>query len=460
MRSPSLRKIACAPVDAAVLVGTVFAAFAIRFWYRADLIDDLTGLYWKAALLVVVTEVCLYYNDLYSENVPQPTELLTKITIALASAMGLLSVIYYLVPSVLLARGALLIQFALGCVALTLWRSLFYWAIGRDVLTRNLVILGTGEFAVDLARAVMASNSKGQRIVGFLGEDPALVGRSLFNPSVIGTLDDLDALRQRMRIDTVVVALGERRGRLPVESLMNCRAEGTRVEEASSFYERETGQVPVRSLRPSSFIFSRTNNNVRLVRAIKRAGDFCLALVGLVLALPLLVLAGLLIVLESGWPIFYKQERVGARGRSFVLYKLRTMRQDAEKDTGPVWAAATQVDPRISRVGALLRKTRLDELPQLINVLKGEMSFVGPRPERPYFVEQLKKAIPYYDARHSVRPGITGWAQTRFTYSSSVEETEKKLQYDLYYVKNMRLSLDILILFDTAKVVLLGKGAR
>ncbi len=459
MRSPSLRKIACAPVDAAVLVGALLGAFAIRFWYRADLVGDLQGLYWKAALLVVVTELCLYYNDLYNENVPQPTELLTRITIALASAMGVLSVIYYLVPSILVARGVLLIQFALGCVGLTLWRSLFYWAIGRDVLTRNLVILGTGEFAVDLARAVVASNSKGQRVVGFLGEDPALVGRSLFNPSVIGTLDDLDSLRQRMRIDCVVVALGERRGRLPVEMLMRCRAEGTRVEEASSFYERETGQVPVRSLRPSSFIFSRTNNNVRLMRASKRAADFCLALVGIVLSLPLLVLAGLLIVLESGWPIFYKQERVGMRGRSFVLYKLRTMRQDAEKDTGPVWAA-TQADPRISRVGALLRKTRLDELPQLINVLKGEMSFVGPRPERPYFVEQLKKAIPYYDARHSVRPGITGWAQTRFTYSSSVEETETKLQYDLFYVKNMRLFLDILILFDTAKVVLLGKGAR
>jgi sugar transferase (PEP-CTERM system associated) len=417
-------------------------------------------LYPKLITLVVATQVCLYYSDLYRDSAPtQWTELLARIIVALLTGGVFLSAVYYIVPALKLHRLVLIPAFPFACIGLTLWRSVFHWVLGQEAWTQNLLILGTGKMAIAIARVALNSKRPRYRVLGFLGEDSALVGQSLLNPSVLGTLDSLEPLSQSLRIDSVVVALEDRRGRLPVDTLMSCRAEGIQVEEAEAFYERYTGQVPVRSLRPSSFVFSLALNQPRMFRACKHALDFLLALIGLAFALPVIVVAGILLWFESGWPVLYGQERVGRKGKAFVLHKLRTMRLNAEQDSGPVWASSAQ-DPRITRVGGFLRKTRLDELPQLVNVLKGEMSFVGPRPERPVFVEQLREAIPYYDARHAVRPGVTGWAQTRYRYSSSVEESEKKLQYDLYYVKNMSVYLDMLILIDTAKVVLSGKGAR
>jgi len=456
IHTPPFHKVVCAIGDAAVLISSVLLAFL-------SLPRELGGTAAadaKLAVLIAVTGLSLYYNDLYEESAPPGrAELLARIIVALLTAGIVLGAVYYMAPGVRLGRFILILGFPFACVGLMLWRSVFYWILSRDALTQNIVILGTGSMAVDIARMVLDSKGRGYRVLGFLGDDPAMVGQSLLNPCVLGTLDGLESLSQRVRIDSVVVALEDRRGRLPLDSLMSCRAEGIRVEDAAAFHERYTGQVPVRSLRPSSFIFSLAFNNSQMFRGFKAVVDFLLALTGLVIAFPVLVGAGLLLWLESGWPVTYSQKRVGRRGKPFVLYKLRTMRLNAELESGPVWAAAEH-DPRITRVGRLLRKTRLDELPQLINVLKGEMSFVGPRPERPIFVEKLRKAIPYYDARHAVRPGITGWAQTRFTYSSTIEESERKLQYDLYYVKNMSFYLDMLILIDTAKVSLLGKGAR
>jgi sugar transferase (PEP-CTERM system associated) len=414
----------------------------------------------RLAALIVAIGLCLYYNDLYSDAIPQRhSELLARIIVSLATAGLLLSALYSIAPILMLDRWVLVLGLPLACVALTAWRCLFYWIQGREELAQNLLILGTGNAAVEVARIVLATKGRGHKVLGFVGDDPALVGKSLLNPCVLGTLENIESLSRRYRIDSVIVAMEDRRGRLPIDTLMRCRAEGIRVEEADVFYESYTGRVPVRNLRPSSFIFSLAFNHSRLFRASKRAVDFLLALLALVVAFPLMTLAGLLLWVESGWPVIYKQERVGRKGKPFVLHKLRTMRLNAERESGPVWAAAER-DPRITPIGRILRKTRLDELPQLVNVLKGEMSFVGPRPERPIFVEKLREAIPYYDARHAVRPGITGWAQTRFTYSSTVEEAETKLQYDLYYVKNMSFYMDMLILIDTAKVTLLGKGAR
>jgi sugar transferase (PEP-CTERM system associated) len=456
MHIPPLRKLVAAAGDACVLFGTallVSLCFPAGFGGGARLDARLVS-------LIVAIGFCLYYNDLYADAIPQRrSELLARIIVALATAGLLVSAVYTIAPILMLDRWVLVLGLPLACVALTAWRCLFYWVQGRDELTQNLLILGTGGAAIEVARVVLETKGRGHKVLGFVGDDPALVGKSLLNPCVIGTLDNIESLSHRYRIDSVIVAMEDRRGRLPIDTLMRCRAEGMRVEEADVFYESFTGRVPVRHLRPSSFIFSLSFNHSRLFRASKRAVDFLLALGVLVVALPLMALAGLLLWLESGWPVIYKQERVGQKGKSFVLHKLRTMRLNAEQESGPVWAAAER-DPRITPIGRILRKTRLDELPQLFNVLKGEMSFVGPRPERPIFVEQLKKAIPHYDARHAVRPGITGWAQTRFTYSSTVEESETKLQYDLYYVKNMSLYLDMLILIDTAKVALLGKGAR
>jgi exopolysaccharide biosynthesis polyprenyl glycosylphosphotransferase len=231
------------------------------------------------------------------------------------------------------------------------------------------------------------------------------------------------------------------------------------VEDAPSFFEQLTGKILVSDLRPSWFVFSPGFNKPTLLRGSKRAGELVIALFLLVVLAPFFGLLALLIRLESSGPAFFRQARVGLRGRVFDLVKLRTMRSDAEAATGPVWASPEN-DTRITRLGRVLRKLRLDELPQLLNVLNGEMSFVGPRPERPHFVEKLRQVIPYYDERHTVRPGITGWAQVKFGYGSTIEDSERKLQFDLYYVKNMSIFLDLAIVLDTFKVMLLRRGAR
>jgi len=296
-------------------------------------------------------------------------------------------------------------------------------------------------------------------VVGFLGTHPAEVGRRLVNPAVVGTMADLLPLVDSLRVNVIVVALEDQRGHLPMEDLLRCRLGGIRVEDAPSFFERLTGKILVSDLRPSWLVFSPGFSKPRLLSSSKRAVEALVSALLLVATLPLLVVLGLLVRLESRGPALYRQSRVGRRGARFTLVKLRTMREDAETASGPVWTDPEK-DPRVTRLGRFLRKFRLDELPQLWNVLKGEMSFVGPRPERPHFVQTLRLVIPYYDERHAVRPGITGWAQVKFGYGSTIEDSERKLQFDLYYVKNMSLLLDLVIVLETFKVMLLGRGAR
>jgi len=259
-------------------------------------------------------------------------------------------------------------------------------------------------------------------------------------------------------VHSVVVALDDQRGVLPLSELLTCKLRGINVAQSAEFYESLTGQLPVRNLRPSSIIFSPGFRKPRFFMTTRRIVEFALALVGVVLTAPIVILAAIATALETGFPILFRQERVGQHGRTFTLFKLRTMCQDAEKN-GAVWASAGG-DPRITGVGNFLRKTRIDEFPQLVNVLLGDMSFVGPRPERPVFVEELQAHIPYYGERHSVKPGITGWAQVKNGYTSTIEESEAKLRYDLYYIKNMSFWLDLQILLDTFKVIAFGRGAR
>jgi sugar transferase (PEP-CTERM system associated) len=263
----------------------------------------------------------------------------------------------------------------------------------------------------------------------------------------------------KYRIDEIIIAVRERRGGgLPMSELLNCRLAGVRVTEASAFFERERGQVRLDSLNASWLIFGEGFNNRALRDAIKRAFDLFASGLLLLVTLPIMLVTALLIKLESKGPIFYRQERVGHGGSTFHVCKFRSMRTDAEQDGKPRWATAG--DDRVTRVGRVIRKLRIDELPQILNVFSGDMSFVGPRPERPFFVDQLNKEIPYYAARHSIKPGITGWAQVRYPYGASLEDAVEKLQYDLYYVKNHSLFLDLMILIETIQVVTLGKGAR
>jgi sugar transferase (PEP-CTERM system associated) len=295
------------------------------------------------------------------------------------------------------------------------------------------------------------------KIVGAVSE--AVGGEAeVFGVNTLGDMTQLREIAQQNRPHRIAIALRERRQRLPLTELLELRMQGMIVEEASSLYEHLTGRIPVENVHPSALIFADGFRNTRPREVFSRISGFIGAILAIVVSAPVMALIAIAIKLSSQGPILYGQERTGQNGKPFKCWKFRSMRADAEKLSGPVWAQAR--DPRITRVGAVLRKLRLDELPQFFNVLFGEMAFVGPRPERPFFVKQLCEQIPYYDLRHSVRPGITGWAQVCASYGATIEESKDKLEYDLFYTKNTSISLDVLILFQTIKIMLFGRGAR
>lgn len=324
-------------------------------------------------------------------------------------------------------------------------------------LKKRMLILGTGQLAIDLSQVIRSKTWSLLNIVGFLDGTAGQVGERLVEPNIIGTYDQLAKVVAQYRVDTIVVCLGEHRSFLPVQALLDFKTMGVEILDGHSLFEAASGRLLINSLRPSALIFSRGFRRGLISSVWKRLLDVVVSAVGLVVLIPLFVLIAALIRVDSPGPVLFRQLRVGLHGQLFLIWKFRSMQQDAEK-SGPRWAQAN--DPRISRVGWWLRKTRLDEFPQLVNVLRGDMSLVGPRPERPVFVQDLRSTIPYYDIRHTVRPGMTGWAQVKFRYGSSQEEAHMKLQYDLYYVKNFSFLLDLKILANTIRVVMLGEGAQ
>lgn len=324
-------------------------------------------------------------------------------------------------------------------------------------LRKRMLIFGTGKLAKELCQAVLLKRLGLVEIIGALvGENERVEWRPGV-PGVIGTHGQLTQMVEELRVNTIVVCLEDRRAVLPVEQLLHLKAVGVDVLDGHQLFEEVSGRLSVDSLRPSAVIFSTGFKRSMVSRVTKRAFDIVASTGGLLMLLPLFLFIAVLIKIDSPGPVIYRQTRVGLRGRPFLIWKFRSMLQDAEK-SGPQWAQAD--DPRISRVGWWLRKARIDELPQLINVLTGEMSLVGPRPERPEFVRDLRKIIPYYDLRHTVRPGITGWAQVKFRYGASEEDAHMKLQYDLYYVKRLSFAFDMRILAQTVRVVLAGEGAQ
>jgi len=341
--------------------------------------------------------------------------------------------------------------------ALTTFQHLSATAIRLAGLRRRLLILGTGQLAKDLCHTLISKRGSLTEVVGFLDRDSTRIGERLINPGIIGTYEQLFEVVERYQIHTIAVCLEDRRAVLPVQTLLDMKVMGLDVVDGHHLYEDESGRLSIDLLKPSALIFSPGFRGGTFTMGLKRIVDIVVSAAGLIVLAPLFALLGVLIKLDSPGPVFYRQMRVGLRGQPYLIWKLRSMNRDAEK-SGPCWATAE--DPRISRLGRWLRRLRLDELPQLLNVLKGEMSLVGPRPERPVFVQDLRSSIPYYDLRHTVKPGITGWAQTRFRYGASAEDAHIKLQYDLYYVKNFSLTLDLRILAKTARVMLCGKGAR
>ena len=322
---------------------------------------------------------------------------------------------------------------------------------------KRVLVLGAG-----VARVILSSGGpKGSlpcKILGFLDDDPLAYDQLPPGCHLLGKAKELLSMVERLRPDLLVVGLTNMRGHFPVEDLLECRFRGVRVEEWTTFYEKLTGTICVSTLRPSWLIFSAGTVVTRLTETVKRVLDITFAIAGLLLSAPLMIGAMACIKLDTKGPILFRQERVGKHGKVFTLYKFRSMHVDAERVTGPVWAC--ERDPRVTRVGWILRKIRLDETPQMFNVLAGQMSFIGPRPERPMFVSRLKEHIPFYALRFSVKPGITGWAQVKYPYGSTVADALEKLQYDLYYVKNFSAFLDLIILFNTIRVILFGRGAR
>jgi sugar transferase (PEP-CTERM system associated) len=324
-------------------------------------------------------------------------------------------------------------------------------------LRHRTIILGSGERAQELA-AVLADRRSSHEVVGFLSHQPANVDHSLLGSPILGTFDDLFHVVEKEQIQAIVVAREDQHYTFPMETLFDLKTMGLQIVEGKKLLEQVSGRIHIDAIRPIQLIFSDGFRRPRAVVALKRATDAAIGGVGLVVLAPVFAVLGTLIRLDSRGPIFYRQIRIGLNGKPFSIWKFRSMRVDAELVHTPVWAS--KGDSRVTRVGRLMRTWRLDELPQLINVVRGEMSLVGPRPERPVFVQELREEIPYYDLRHTVRPGITGWAQVRFAYAASKEESYQKLQYDLYYVKNMSLRLDLRIAAETLRVVTRGEGAR
>jgi sugar transferase (PEP-CTERM system associated) len=405
--------------------------------------------------ILAVTGVVLLFShwfDLYdSSSLGEKWDQVFRLLLVLGFVALALAAVGFIYPAILPGNGSALAGLIILTFTLLGWRAAYSWLVKRPFLRERVYILGTGERAERLVRGLRQRSALGVEVVGWTGDVEGELTRDTVASHLLG-------LARGSGVHRVIVAMPDRRGTLPVEELLDLRLGGVKVEEATSWLERISGRIEVEHLYPSWLIFAEGFGFSSFFRLLRRALNFSVALAGLAISLPLLPFIVLAVKLDSLGPVLYRQRRVGQRGVIFYCYKFRTMRVDAEADTGATWAADD--DPRITRVGRFLRSSRLDEIPQLWCVLKGDMHFVGPRPERPEFVEWLSKEIPYYGVRHVVRPGITGWAQVQYKYGNTLEDAREKLQYDLFYIKNASIGLDALIMFQTVKIVLLGRGAQ
>lgn len=416
----------------------------------------------KAALLfVAVTLFSSYLMEVYTlPRESRKRDILATCAQGGCAAFFFLSVVYYLDPELMLGRGVLF--FAIGFLVLLQfsWYALSGIGARKIPFAQRVLILGTGDIACQLG-GLLSSQSGSFRLAGYLESDAGhrpeetVHQPELFHSQIVADSGDLLQTAHDLKASVIVVALAERRGVLPLQEMMRCKLNGVEIVDAPTFYEMVQGKLLLEEMTPSWIIFSSGFHRTAFINIYKRCIDILLSVFGLLLSAPFFPFIALAIKLDSAGPLFFKQQRVGVGEKAFTLYKFRSMRQDAERD-GAVWAAKN--DARVTRIGAMLRNSRIDEIPQLFNVLRGEMSFIGPRPERPEFVETLKKEIYYYSKRHTIKPGLTGWAQVRYPYGSTVQDAIEKLRYDLYYIKNLSMFLDTRIIMETVKVVLFGRG--
>jgi sugar transferase (PEP-CTERM system associated) len=440
-------------IGEALIVWTSFLLGAV-YEFRQDsyLVLNYEGGYIKLFIFTGVVLLCSHWFDLYDTGrLNAKGELYFRLLMVPGVLAFILAGVAYVRPNYLLGSGSSAVGLLILTVALFGWRLGFAWLVQLPILVERVYVLGTGERAQRLVQGLRQNPELGVEIASWTGRMEGAVTRD----SVAAHLMEVV---QKQKIHRVIVAMPDRRGTVPMRELLDLRMQGVKIEEATSWLEKMSGKIEVENLYPSWLVFGEGFRRSTIFIVVRRVISIIISLIGLILVLPLLPLIMLAIRLDSKGPVFYTQARVGKAGRIFQVVKFRTMRQDAEAANGPQWAGDR--DPRVTRVGKFLRASRLDEIPQLWCVLKGDMAFVGPRPERPEFIEWLSKEIPYYGMRHMVRPGLTGWAQVKYKYGSTVEDAREKLQYDLFYIKNASIGLDLLIMFLTIKTVLLGRGAQ
>lgn len=444
-------------VEHLLLIVTMYVALFFR-WADIDNLSESLRLYLPQAItFATVFSVNMFALGLYNKaHVRETGTILTRLLFSFFFGFLALALLFYIYPNLAIWRSALAIAFAVAIIGVMAVRYLYLKFADLDAFKRRILVLGTGKHAAKIEKLEQEDESPGYTVSGYVPMNDRSV--EISDKAVTMKDQSLVEVVRENDIEEIVVAVDDRRGGMPVEALLECKLQGVSVSGYSAFGERETGKMDLDALYPSRLIFSDgfAGSGVQLLT--KRIFDVCVSLLLLLFSFPILILTASLIKLESRGPVFYRQERVGLNGQTFMLVKFRSMYQDAEEDGVPRWAAEN--DSRVTRIGGFIRKTRIDEIPQIFNVLKGEMSFIGPRPERPFFVEELRKEIPHYMERHRVKPGISGWAQLNYPYGASTEDAKEKFQYDLYYIKNYSLFLDLIVLIQTVRVVLWPVKAR
>ena len=444
-------------VDILLLYAADSSGFSIRYAMLGKAFPSLAERWPESLTFILTIYVAMFALGLYRREACRDVKVsFVRLLLVFVLSFPLLSIVFFVYPAVSTWRSIFLISFALAFVGLFAARIAFSRLVDVNVLKQKVLVLGGGPRARRVRQLEQDGLTHEFRVVGFVRM--SVEGTEFPDAPLCSELGSLADYARQNNVDEIVTAMEERRGALPVEALLECKLRGFRITDFTTFLERETGQVELDSLNPSWLIYSDGFAGGRRDMLVKRSFDITASLGLLIFSLPVLLVTMVAIKLTSRGPIFYRQERVGQYGKSFMLLKFRSMRVDAETEGTPQWAKHN--DPRITSIGQILRVTRIDEFPQIFNVLKGDMSFVGPRPERFYFVEQLAREIPYYPERHYVKPGITGWAQINYPYGASIEDAKCKLQYDLYYVKNCTLFMDILIMIQTARVILFTEGGR
>ena len=443
----------------------IYTSVIIASWIllKNELFPFALSLYLKIFLITFICQICLYYNDLYDLKVTDSfSELGIRLLQALGAAAIFLAAIYLIFPTAIIGHGIFALSIGFVVLLIVSWRFCYKFILNKGIFDQHIIILGSGDLAQNIINEITQRKDSGYTVSvtvqEYLGNNnlPNKKNKEsiIFKKDYEGLCDMADELN----ISKIVIAMTEKRGALPTKELIKCRVNGIEIVEGATFYEMLTGKIIVEKINPAWLIFSKGFYKSRIRRFLKRTMDLILSFVLLILLSPVIFVTAVLIKIDSTGPAIFLQERVGKNKKAYLVYKFRSMVADAEKQSGPVWAEDN--DCRITRVGRVIRKWRVDEIPQLWNVLKGDMSFVGPRPEREFFVEKLEDVIPYFGERFSVKPGITGWAQVSYGYGASVDDAIEKLSYDLFYIKNLSTFMDLMIIMRTIKIVLFSKGAR